>query len=799
MRLRTFRLSSAAVALAVVLVLCSTGAAFAATGQPTLGLSALQAKLDASPTGSVTGYFKTVLKGSAIATVPVDVLAVTGESDPTAALILFEAKGPDIARFGGIVEGMSGSPIYVEDDGVDKVIGAVSYGDTFTLGGSGLATPIESMLKIAADYRPRVEPLSQPVLMSGRLVDEIVVPGTADPAPYAETGAFVAKPLSGVFVGGLRPTSALFADLRSRLASHGITVVSADAALSAGTSTFTTDLVPGAAVGTLASRGSLWLGGLGTVTYADGDTVLAFGHPAFFTGPTSLYLTNAWISGVWPSSYSPYKLGYPTAIRGTVTQDRAAGVMGVLGAMPAETPVYSRAVNVGTGQEATSVVYFASELFDANETAFFAGSAASIAASRLFDQANTPGSANTTTTVVVSDGTSEYTVVMANLIDSDSDIPTALSVDVDSALGELLSVLADGVQRPHIVSVTLDASVSTERRAARVVGVNLDEPLRAGDNLVHISLLAYGRAATQTVDATLTIPEESPLTGTLSASGIVGDEGDGADPGDGLGSARPRRTIASVVGDLNAALPYNAVIVTFEPGESLAGSGGAIAPAPADGEAIESTLATPWAVSGQAKTVVTEVSAFASTVDYGWSSMVEGEIFGPTVPVAVSVYGTTAGTGTEVLLGTDVARLDPDTGALRYEVFLPELYANTALRVRVAGGEGFTPADGYALQQVRARVTLRASSKVLWWRHPITLTASVVPGRSTGRVTFQYYDAKKHVWRTIARASLHRGLTTSRASVRWTPPRAKTKVRVVYSGGLYNAGSRSGTLTITRH
>ena len=67
-------------------------------------------------------------------------------------LILFEASDREIDRIGGIAAGMSGSPVYVDDGGVDKLVGALSYGDWFTLDGMGLATPIEYMAAIEADY-----------------------------------------------------------------------------------------------------------------------------------------------------------------------------------------------------------------------------------------------------------------------------------------------------------------------------------------------------------------------------------------------------------------------------------------------------------------------------------------------------------------------------------------------------------------------------------------------------------------------------------------------------------------------
>ena len=74
---------------------------------------------------------------------------------------------------------MSGSPIYVDDGtGTDKLIGALSYGDMFTTRGTGLATPIEAMANVQANYAvasvlPRR--LMSPVIVDGQVKDRIMV------------------------------------------------------------------------------------------------------------------------------------------------------------------------------------------------------------------------------------------------------------------------------------------------------------------------------------------------------------------------------------------------------------------------------------------------------------------------------------------------------------------------------------------------------------------------------------------------------------------------------------------------
>jgi len=793
----------AAAALVAALTLSWAGAAFAgpagAVPEPTLDLVTLQSRLDASPTGTLAGYFKTVVRGSTIVTIPVNVLAVTG--DTADSLILFEATGERIATYGGIVAGMSGSPIYVEDDGVDKVIGALSYGDSFTLGGTGLATPIESMLQLRTDYTPRVQVLSEPVLAAGRLVDRVVI--ASDPSALksvASPTALVGRPLASVFIGGLDSGSRSYSSIKRSLEDSGLTVMQLDVPLSSGTSTFTTELVPGASVAALATRGDMWIGGVGTVTWADGDTVLAFGHPAFYTGDAALYMCNAWISGVWPSSYLPSKIGYPTAVRGTITQDRTAGIMGTAGDLPTESRFTARAIVSDSGHEGSGTVYVSSQLLERADdygSMYGVPSAASyIALSRLpeFDQETASGSASTTTTIVVSDGTQEYTVRMVGMVDDSYDLGSAVGWDAERAVFALLDVINDGVATPpHIISANVEASVSTSRSNARVVGVSLEDPLHEGDNRVKVSLLAYGIAATQTVDTTITVPEGTPLAGTITASNAWASDDDWdeepGEPEEPVG----RDTTADIVDALNAELPANCLVVSFAPEdpESLDASDPL--------KAIESTETLPWVVNGTADAEVSQLTAecMPETVSYGGSAFVTGFITGPTKAVMVQVYGTRAGSSVETLIAEQPA--DKSDGELTYDIYLPALTANTALRVHIDGGTGYTPADAFTYVDVRAKVRLTASDLNIRFGRRVTFTARISPRTARGSVRFQYYDAGQRRWRTVATKSLRPGATYSTASAQWMPRWGKRKWRAVYGGDMRNVGSTSPSLTTWAH
>jgi hypothetical protein len=778
------------VMLAASLLLAAAPTAFAATGEPTLGLAALQTKLDASPTKSLFGYMKTVLKGSTVETIPVEVLAITVDS-PTSSLILFKAYGPKIDVIGGIASGMSGSPIYVEDDGVWKVVGALSYGDYFTSDGTGLATPIESMLRLITDYSPVARKLSSPVTISGRTVDRVIV--SANPEKYSaasKAGAFVARPLASFFIGGLRPGSAAYERVASALAKHGISVARTGSAMSASGSSFSTELVPGAAVAALAARGDMWIGGIGTVTYTDGDDVLAYGHPAYWSGVKNLFMSNAWISGVWPNLDVPYKIGYPGAVKGAFVQDRLAGIAGKVGAAVTEVPLTAHVTNTDTGRTADTTVWASSDVLDTDMLNGLAEAAIAVAGYELFDTESIPGSANTTTTVVVSDGTREYTVVMPNLWNDQTDIVDAMTLDAGYAVDSLLSVLADGLETPHIVSVDLEASVTSDLRIARIIDVNALAPLRVGDNAVRVSMLAYGVAATQTIDATVTIPEEYvPLAGTLDAYCYNSSSEDSGDPPPAL-PKRPR--ISEIAAELNAEPMFNTLYVEFVPdtGDSAVGSDTS-----GSSGAAETSATAPWFLMGSASAQVTQITASAEQVLYGDDAFVEGEIVGPSEPGEVRVYRVPADGSAETLIGTGMSEWVDDT--LVYSVAVSGITAAAEVRVAVDGGFGYTPAEVFTSISVRARVSLSATPRSMWRGSWAMLTASVRPRFATGTAKFQYYDAHNHKWRTLITKRLTRTSASARATAWWRPTiRGTYKVRVVYSGDRGYGGGVSPSVTI---
>ncbi len=678
-----------AAVLAMSLALAIAPRAASAAPPATLGLAQLQALLDANPSG-VNGAFDTVVGGSAgqlPTTIPMKVLSIVGGAGPDGALILFQADmtDPVMARIGDIAMGMSGSPLYVVDGGQRKLIGALSYGDMFTLGGLGLATPIQYMLAIEAEHdlgstaapikavRPGLLPgrtqgaqLATPVKSAtGTTVRRIVVaPDEAAARALAPVaGTVVFAPLEGVRIGGLPYASQIYKQLAASFAARGYTV---QRGLGTGPDgwdpTFSTPLVGGAALAAMYTDGDLWAGAIGTVTYVNGDHVLAFGHPMDWIGSTSLYLDNAYIDGIWGRSLAAYKLGEPGSVRGTITQDYGSGIGGRLGETPAQVPVTSSATaTTDASRTAHSRTYMTQQWADTPNGSYLAESATGVPILKASHLANMPGSAATTTTVVVSDGVHTYTVTRHNLWDDAYDVQYAATIDV----GNILSTLTEnpyGIAPATVRSVDLQTSADHMRRAATIADASVTGGLHVGHNVVHVTLNAYGVADQQTVDVPLDLPAGTWTEGILAvvpANGGSSSGGGVVPPSDPTPTPPTRQTLAQVVAALNDAPTNDMIGVTFTPGGvpfpvPLAGGASQAVPIPVPASPVTVTAHTDWFVLGGVSKQTPAMTLWAkpATVRKGQRTRLTGVLGNVSSDATVMIYRRYLGTSARTLVAT---------------------------------------------------------------------------------------------------------------------------------------------------
>lgn len=89
--------------------------------------------------------------------------------------------------------------------------------------------------------------------------------------------------------------------------------------------------VPGASIAVEIIRGDLSASAIGTVTYRDGNNILAFGHPIIQTGTTDLPMSTAHVYTILASQSGSVKMAVPGEEIGKVTQDRRSAVVGRIG------------------------------------------------------------------------------------------------------------------------------------------------------------------------------------------------------------------------------------------------------------------------------------------------------------------------------------------------------------------------------------------------------------------------------------------------------------------------------------
>jgi hypothetical protein len=98
-------------------------------------------------------------------------------------------------------------------------------------------------------------------------------------------------------------------------------------------------LQPGDPVAGVLVSGDMNITGLGTVTYNDGQKVLAFGHSFFNLGPVDMPMSKGEVLMTLASQFQPNKFANATEIVGALRQDRHSGIEGELGRESGMIPV----------------------------------------------------------------------------------------------------------------------------------------------------------------------------------------------------------------------------------------------------------------------------------------------------------------------------------------------------------------------------------------------------------------------------------------------------------------------------
>ncbi|MDR3264638.1 MAG: hypothetical protein LBT15_01370 [Synergistaceae bacterium] len=248
----------------------------------------------------MTGYALTVLKGTRPVRLPVEIVSVIPRKGPIKnSIVIRMLPSPENAT-GGVAQGMSGSPVYIDG----KLVGAIGMGWNFSDHKTALVTPVGDMCDVFS--RP-----DRPVVLKG-------------PGRIASESSRRSLPL---MIGGLSDRAVL--GLEKAL---GLPAESAPWGAAGDLPVSGEKFSPGDAIAVLLVWGDVEMAATGTVTATSRDgRFLAFGHSFMERGAVNFPVARARIHDTVASQAFPFKLASPTALVGTATQDREAGVGGRMG------------------------------------------------------------------------------------------------------------------------------------------------------------------------------------------------------------------------------------------------------------------------------------------------------------------------------------------------------------------------------------------------------------------------------------------------------------------------------------
>lgn len=269
------------------------------------------------------GVGKTVFSGTKVEEFDVEILGVLKRAIVKGDIILAKLSGGPLKET-GVISGMSGSPIYIRG----KLIGAVAYRwGAFAKESICGITPISEMMTVFAEGASSMGESSQEL-------SHITVPHREGLEPFwGGTLVPIGSPLhiSGFDERTIRHIQPFFERfnlipvLGGEHPGEGLEE--------------NPPFEPGSCLGIQIMTGDANLTAMGTLTYTDGDRILGFGHPMFYTGSTQLPVTGGWVHSLLPSQWASFKITSPTQVLGTIEEDRRAGIAGTLGRGPELLPL----------------------------------------------------------------------------------------------------------------------------------------------------------------------------------------------------------------------------------------------------------------------------------------------------------------------------------------------------------------------------------------------------------------------------------------------------------------------------
>jgi len=323
-----------------VLLIMNLGLAGVETSVLTLPLDQVKA--------GMKGKGKTVFQESKIEDFDVEILGVLYNVEPKKSIIIAKLNS-DILEKNGVIQGMSGSPIYVEG----KLVGAVAYSmGAFSKEAIVGITPIGEMLAISGKELPKSSfssRLSVRKYLSLEELFELNKDFFHPRSSFTSEDQTISPLLVPLIFNGFSPR--VFEATKPFFVKFGFNPIRGGSSGQSLEKISIPDLSlqSGDPVAIQLVEGDMSVGAVGTVTYVDGNRVLAFGHPIYNLGTVDYAMTKAKVITVVPNLSTSFKLAAPDALVGRFYQDRSSGLLGELGKFPLLVPIHIKIFDEGGG------------------------------------------------------------------------------------------------------------------------------------------------------------------------------------------------------------------------------------------------------------------------------------------------------------------------------------------------------------------------------------------------------------------------------------------------------------------
>lgn len=507
-------------------------------------------------TAGMQGTAYTVLDTSGeIHAFPVEILGAMEGGKGSQRMIMARTSGDLIERVGGVLQGMSGSPIYVDG----RLVGALAAGLKDLSPYTFFITPIEDMTplwsmpdiknqtsidtvdivkaieerKKAEEKRRLREREKKFAKMSGEereaewrdmiaalngektedTVESSDEPAAEDDSAAAHTAASsedtadkpenTAEEKAYFFTQGFNAAGLRY--LQNNLPMNGASFLPLGGfgASSKLHTRYDATLAGGQPVGVALVYGDFSIGATGTVTAVDGKKVVAFGHSFMHKGNVNYFMTDADVIGTIAGQSNGVKIANIGSVIGRVNQDRETGIAGVLGTFPTAVPVQIHVKDNALGTEET---FGAQIAYDEDFLPILSGSVAYAAMSRVSDALG-----SSTARIRFAIRTNAYEGGLferRNMYYSAADVG---QVAVTELLQAMNLIVTNAEKESDVIDVNVDVELDGTRNTAVLVSATPDKmTVKPGDTVTFRTKIRPYRKSEETLSIPYTVPKTQP-------------------------------------------------------------------------------------------------------------------------------------------------------------------------------------------------------------------------------------------------------------------------------------------------